>query len=837
MGMYNYDTEPLDPEEEERKRQEAFAALAAQGGYSAPTEDRPPVDLPESVGFPTDTDKALAIVSEHGDAPASGALSALAEKSREPDPVQEQLRVASSALKAQNDPMADPESPPVPEALETPVDLAAGGGDKPEHSFQLDQPSLLGDAADPVEEQIRRAGASLYKPNEGPPSAHDSSVAAVDDIVREDAPRPGKGPDDVNRTPPANALPPAYGTGAGIPANADDAAKKVSTVPSNNAPPKAGSAQTLTQAQPEPEAKEKDWTAALAAQGEAQKQKILASLGDRPGVNGWALLADVLFNKGHSIPGIIGQAEQAGRAYDDDKRRVLIKEADPVQQQLQLMRLQGQQGTLDQRKAEAAAKAAKDEAAGQSEAEAKKASLALNRKYMTPEEVDAMENAPASTWRTVEARFRDRVRNDPDYQTAHAHGRELDAAGAEQGTIQGRAANLPTAVANTQALSAADANARVPAAIAANAGREGNVTPSEASEEDRKKAEEGRKVEAAKLAQNNAARADREEQRRIAEATTARETTERQQAGAFKTHFSEKMSGPLKMMAALDKLDAINDKYGGKDVPGKGLEGLQILRGGDASAWYQRAKAGDPEAVERARDGDQYAITALGLSIDQLYDKSGKTFGNKEIAMNAIRNAQNPSATPEQVQDSIETLRGILKDAIAGEGSARPDLTRQMFLEQGRDAGKWLPSQWAAQPAPQQPTAAAAPTSPLDSAINGLTGQTPEPPVAGSQGGYVAETTPGGIQISTDPTALAQYNGMPVPADPRGGGPPENLGASSAKPLGGLVDKQTAQAGKMPVVVQIMQRDGSIKTKNAMLSQREQDELSKNPKVVSIGAQ
>lgn len=734
---------------------------------------------------------------------ADDAVGALVAKSKEPDPIQEQIAAAASALHAENnpDPMADPlaepdadqsggpsdgdadNQAPIPESLKRekvlasdsdPLNVAAGGGGgEPEDNTPLSATEQRNLDDYRKEFGTNPDGSPIDKPAADPKAAAETPV------------RPGKGPDDVNRTPAAEDLPAAYGTGAGAPASADDAAKVVANVPSNNEPPKAGSAQsidpfdqpaatqsapktspftgkTLSQAPaavaPAAEPAQKDPWAALREEGVAQKQKMLATLGERPGVNGWALIADVVFNRGRSLPQIIAQADSAGRAYDEDKRRIQLKEADPISQQLRLQGLQNSQATLEQRKAEAKTKSEKDAAAAEQNVADRDAFLGAfgDRIDKTPGLREKFEKASPAFFRSLATEYRERWKQSPEYQETHAKGRELDSAGAARGTAEGEHEVLPTIVENKSAV------AKGVATEQAAAGAFGKQTTGNAPLTVREQAEEDRKIEAAKLAREGAERADREEKRRAAEAQTARETQQRQQDGAFKTHFNEKMTGAMDMAAALDTIDRINDKYGGKNVPGKGAEGLQALSTGDMNALWQRANAGDPVAAERIRDAHDYSVAVQGLSIDRLYEKSGKTFGQKEIAINAARMAQNPLATPEDVQAALETLRGIVQRGIAGEGSPRPDLTRQMFEEKNLSPNKWLPSQWMQDKTPTaQPLAAEA-----------VSQSAPAPQTAAETPNGLAPAAPSGIVSAPG-------------ADPNGGPPVDSLPKDTATPYPG----------------------------------------------------
>jgi hypothetical protein len=641
MGMYGYDSTPIDLEEEERQRQAAIDALRSAGASEAPPDVAPPpVELPERVSPETDD------VGLPGDSGSPATPS---------DPDQD----------GDTDPPGVPDVDPVGALANTPLQDAS------------DEPK------DGAQDIIARASAALKDfgaQGEGeipPPTA-------------ESVPRPGKGPSDAERSPAAAELPSKDGTPA----------------------PPSGQvqAQTPEEAKAATKVDPYDPLAALMQKGEEQKREALKQIGERPSFPGWALVASAAFNHGQDIPDIIKQADAAGRQWDEDKRKLLLSGGshnDPVSQMLAMERIRNTQRGLDQgaqrltaaeqKKVDAVAQEEKDRDALASRWEGK----------IPPEKLERLKGASVGAWRTMAADLRQEYGLSDEAIEKEGEKSRSKAHGAAVGTAEGTHDTIATRTSDTAALSAADANARLPAAIAANAGKEANVTPIEDAEERRKVAAAARADEGLKLQREGAERAAREEQRKVAEAAASKNTQERQQAGAFKTHFSEKMRGALEMISAIDKLDEINAKYGGKDVPGKGAEGLQALAGGDMSALYQRAMSGDPEAVKKARDADEFANNALGLSIDRLYEKSGKTFGQKEIAINAVRMAQNPLASPEQVDAAVDTLRGILKRGIVGEGSARPELTRELFAEEGLDPDKWLPTQWKPREA-TQPTAAAA---------------------------------------------------------------------------------------------------------------------------------
>lgn len=113
----------------------------------------------------------------------------------------------------------------------------------------------------------------------------------------------------------------------------------------------AAPAQPTASAAEPPPPPQQDPFGALMRQGEAQRQRALDLYGENePGVNGWAVLADVLFNKGKSIPGILQQADNDKRAWRDGRAKLLTGgHNDPVSQALAMERIkvsQGREGRL-----------------------------------------------------------------------------------------------------------------------------------------------------------------------------------------------------------------------------------------------------------------------------------------------------------------------------------------------------------------------------------------------------------------------------------------------------------------------------------------------------------
>jgi Rod binding domain-containing protein len=669
MGMYGYDSTPLDPQEEERKRVAAVEALASAGtpdpaqleaAWGHQERSAPPA-LPERVGLdvgdaglPGDSGTKVPDYTEPSDDPTAAlAATPLQDVADEPkgDSAQDIIHRAASALADFNSaPVADAGSPPVPEATEA-------------------------------------------------------------------APRPGKGPSDAERSPTAAELPGKDGTPA----------------------PPTGQVQTQTPEEAKTATKTDPYDpyAALMQKGEEEKQKALKQLGERPGVSGWALLADVAFNKGRSIPSILQQADMAGRAYDDDKRKMLLSGGhnDPVSQMLQMERIRNTQRGLDQAGDRLTATEKKRLEGADTDQKDREATIAsLESLGLDDKIIDPLRKAGSMKAFTQAKNFLFREQGlTEDVQGRVARGKAAETTARVNAESNANAANVEQDAATKSTVAGAVAGKQAEAQAPYLAQKP--ITPEQQAGIDRKAEEDDRHERERRedIARTEHNRAE-DKARQTGLDQTARTDKDAAWLHQFGADTKRQRQEAVPLMQLMDSIEA----HGGKDVPGIGIETGDSLLGSKGRMFTRALKGGSPEqqAAQAAHDREavqnQTRYRVLAESV--LRANTGAAANMTEDQRNAITTAQSPTATTEDVVIALGIIRDLLTSDFQTAASGRPELAYDSMKRAGLNPERWglQAPQVAAQPSAASPSAPANAITPAPGAD--LTGGPPENniPQAGS---------------------------------------------------------------------------------------------------------
>jgi len=633
--MYAYDSTPLDPEEERQKRLDAFAALAAEGHQppAAEVDREAPVELPARVS------PDVADVGLPGD---SGSLST--------DPDQD----------GDNDPPGIPDTDPTSGIANTPL-----------QDVHDEQPTATGaNAHDPAAAIIARAASALASFNNPPadtgtPPEPEAALAQ---------PRPGRGPSDAERSPTAEELPSKDGTPA----------------------PPSGQvqAQTPEEAKTATKTDPYDPIAALMQKGEEEKKKALAQIGERPGVNGWALLADVAFNKGRSIPTILQQSDAAGRAYDDDKRKMLLGGAgsDPVNQMLAMERVRNTQRSLEQGDKRLTAAEQKKANAEEQNKTNVQAFLKLYDSVLSDDEKDALGNADAATFRTLSPMLRTKYGNLESTQNEVARGERKKA---EEHTHGVNGANHED-IANTVDDVSQKARAQYGEQYKAQAeyAPDKPLTPKELDEKRRADEAAARAEKQASDAEAERKRVATRQERLDAE---GREDKNATLANKFAAD-TRKQREAGKILDEVENAIAAAESNKGKTggfAPGLGAE--QIAGGVSKAPMPQWMRGltgavarmtGDQETADYQQQAldNQKRLQRLGQSLYRI--DTGASGNAREELANQIATATSPTAAMPEIRSALGVIRNILQSDIAGAAN-KPELAAEVLRRNGMDPVRW----------------------------------------------------------------------------------------------------------------------------------------------------
>jgi len=565
---FGYSTDPLDPEEEERKRTAALSALAAAGGNASPEpipDREAPIALPEQVSPP---DHAVELGTLEINAPT-------------PEP-----------------PLRDPDELPAPE-----------------------------------DERKFRAAEALAAQAE-----------------------PAKSLESTERSPEMKEAAPA----------------------SSPTTPTAQSPVSEAKTEREPPAQQ-DPLEALMLRGEEMRRKQLEEYDKRgaPGVNGWALLADVAFNHGRSIPGILQQADAEKQRFEEGRRKLMTGGAhtDPVNQMLALRRVEATEGALGERGKTRERLEKKDETAAEQAKKDVDAARAFYKKNGVSEEdlalLDGVSPKQLGALRTV---------LDQKYKLANKD--EINAAAGEKVASQTHAKN------ETNATDAPLLATAAGAVRGAQVDEEIRALPTKPQTPDQIAADklqrEGLEESKRRTAAAEGARAD---------AATARKEDK---ARTWITEYGNKHTKQIDTASLVDELDDViaaadRDK---RLPPGLGVE--QLKEGADKYPLGQTLRGiaglvGDDEynRFQSEADFNRKLLNRLAESVYRI--DTGASGNEREEMRAAIASATNPLATLDDIKNSMKILRARLTSQLGNAAAAAPDLAAQSLLGGNiRDPKRWL---------------------------------------------------------------------------------------------------------------------------------------------------
>lgn len=436
---------------------------------------------------------------------------------------------------------------------------------------------------------------------------------------------------------------------------------------------------------------------ALMLRGEEMRRKQLEEYDKRgaPGVNGWALLADVAFNHGRSIPGILSQADADKRRYEEGRQKLMTgggAHGDPVNQMIAY-------GNLQARQATGTRLSDKDAAAAEADKNGRAAFMSSWDKYLSPEEKETLANAPAATFRTLSGQLRDRIKNSKEYQEEHARGQGLDAAARTTSTIDaenaGKDVKADTVYTTETARRKAEAEQlgtrpETPAQIAA---REHQVKRD--AESDRRAAEAE-------------ARAARIEQRTNETLSATRQQT-----------FGKSVEKALPVALELEKVEGLIAGHKAKNeaVPGIGIGGHQNgLAGSSLTPTPIRDAvidfSNDPKTRKEALEATTIRGYISNFEQDLIHNRSGAAFNANEEQMNKITAGSRVGAPLEAVEAALQAIHEIVQTKIGGFASVAPSEAHSFMTSAGL-----TPNKWGIQAPAQQTQPSAAPVVSSGSAL------------------------------------------------------------------------------------------------------------------------
>lgn len=411
---------------------------------------------------------------------------------------------------------------------------------------------------------------------------------------------------------------------------------------------------------------------ALMLRGEAQRREALDLYGkNEPGVNGWAILADVAFNKGKSIPNILQQVDNDKRAWRDGRAKLLTGgHSDPVNQAIALGNLQARQATGARLTGKEAAKTAQSE-------QNRAAFLAQLKNMGAPQsELDALANADEATFRSFMPSFRERYKiTDPgmlDGAEELARKREH---GRTTGGIQATHENIGTKAHDAGEVAGAQAAAQAP--HLANR----PLTPDQVADNaarDRAFEETKRAREAAEGTRADAAKARKDEQDRN-----------------WTTDYGNKHLKQIDTAKLVDELDDIISSAPDGRPPGLGIE--QVKEGGvkkyplGQTGRAIAAVVGSPEYndYQTKADYNRKLLTRLGESVYRI--DTGASGNEREEMRAAIASATSPLATLDDIRNTLKILRTRLSSQLGNAAAAAPELAARSLSGGGiAEPGRWI---------------------------------------------------------------------------------------------------------------------------------------------------
>lgn len=648
MDGFAYEMDPLDPQEEERKRQAALEALAAAGNPAPEPVDRAaPVELAPEV---------MPRTAEPGQLDITGSPNMLPEPTPAeiPDPGHPEAAFAALAAAGRDN-----------EATETVPDNEAAEGEAP------------------------------------PPGS-----------------APAKGLDSASASPEMKEV-----------VNPDQGTKK-------------------TEPPPAPDPFE-----ALMQRGEEQRRAQLEEYDKRgaPGVNGWALLADVAFNHGRSIPGILSQADADKRSFEEGRRKLMAGGAhtDPVNQMLAMKRLELTDRGLNQGAQRLTAAEEKAQRAAEQNKSDTAAFLKIYDKVLSDDEKESLRDASPAAFRTMAGMFRQKYGNLESTQQEAARGEGLKAGARTTSTINaenaGKDIKADTVYTTETARRKAEAEQlgtrpETPAQIAA------------------REHQEGRDAESDRRAREAEARAARIEQRTNETLSATRQQT-----------FGKSVEKALPVAKELEKVEGLIAGYKakGEPVPGVGIGGHKSAA--ESSLMPQAGRdlyielSGDPKTRAGAIAATSVRGYISNFEQDLIHNRSGAAFNANEEQMNKITAGSRVGAPLEAVEAALQAIHEIVQTKIGGFASVAPAEAHSFMKAAGLTPGRWGIQEPVQQ---MQPSAAGSDLTPGqsfttdpetgDQVIEGAGADVPKPPKLKVTGGARSKVAP----IPAQPPAARDYQKM-----------------------------------------------------------------------------
>lgn len=590
------------------------------------------------------------------------------------------------------------------------------------------------------------------------PDAVDALAAAG----RTRAPEPGEGASSAFRSPTSQDAP--------VPG-------QIKEQPPTTTP----SASPVAEKEPPPQ---QDPLEALMLRGEEQKRKQLEAYDKEgaPGVNGWALLADVAFNHGKSIPGILQQVDNDKRAYREGRQKLLTgggASSDPVNQMLRMKQLElatGREGRI-LTAAEQKVKNAQDAAAQDKTSADQLRNYAKGQGFYT----EAMEGMSFKDLMGMKG-F---LRTDQD----HANAPRIAEDKANERTATTHAANVT------------DYNDREIKGDVAGAIRGAQVAEEQALLPERPMTKQ--QLEAEARAKEAADRQARRDASNDARADRGEERQTQNDAVAFNRDFSKNTDSAKKVAKSVGVLEDSLTKnpklFDSENNLGAGIAGFvagdkvaQRVRG------YQADAASTPERKAMLKEQIAFRDNYLKAMAFSLKDATGLSGNLTEQDQNMIRTGGSPNASLAEMQAGMEIMARDARDKISSEGTQRSDLADENLVASGLDPERWAPG--------------------LATARKKRAGN-PQPPAAGNPG-----SVPGGF--ANPPELPAGGYDLPAtlpdgPTGPRG------------KPPAAPVSPPAAAEQKFSVVIHYT--DPFRQPKPAMLTREQIADLEGRRGIMKIG--
>lgn len=429
---------------------------------------------------------------------------------------------------------------------------------------------------------------------------------------------------------------------------------------------------------------EQDPLAALMQRGEEQRQRALEEYGkNEPAINGWALLADVAFNRGKSIPQMLQQVDNDKRAWREGRAKLLTGgHSDPINQAIAL-------GNLQARQATGSRLANRDALAAEQDANARNAFMSSWGKYLTPEEQEGLANAPAATFRTMAVQIRDRIKNSREYQKDHARGVTLDTTARVSATNETNAEQAP--------LLEKAARARGTGHFSAQAEYAPNMPQTPGQIRDDERAEESLRLQRENTEETRRARADA--------AKASQENKDIQHENTFTKAIEKARPLALELQSVED---IINDyKSRGEAVPGigpGGTKGSAAMRVGTSSLtpeWIRGLVGSVPGVTSEESTKAAVATKVRGLienfARDNIHNRSGAAFNLNEEQINAILAGASKEASLEQVETALNTMHMLVEGQISASASPIPKIAAKNLRNSGIDPMRFGGLRWLGQ--------------------------------------------------------------------------------------------------------------------------------------------